>query len=461
MSLYRIHPADNVGVNLQNGHKYALFPVRAGENVVKYGFPIGHALCEIHPGELVHTHNLKTNLSDTLSYRYTPKQSAACVKTEGLPRFIPAYRRKNGGIGIRNDIWILPMVGCVNETANEIARQTGALAFPHPYGCSQLGEDHETTRQILKGLALHPNAGGVLLLGLGCENNQMDAFLPLLGDYDRARIRTLICQEALDEVAEGVRIVKELQALAERDRRVQVPVSMLKVGLKCGGSDGFSGISANPLLGRFTDLLTAMGGACVLTEVPEMFGAETILMERCISKEVFDKTVRLINRFKEYFTAHGQTIYENPSPGNKKGGISTLEDKSLGCVQKGGSAPVTDVLDYGEQVKTGGLSLLNGPGNDMVAVTNLAAAGCHLILFTTGRGTPLGAPVPTIKVSSNLPLAQRKKNWIDFDASRLLEGRNLEKEFFEYVCAVAAGRLTQNERHGARSIAMMKDGVTL
>ena len=402
MGFVLITPKDNVRVDLENGHKYAARDIKSGERIVKYGFPIGIATEDIREGEHVHSHNLRTLLSGNGEYRYTEKRTVQ-EKTE--PTIINAYLRKNGDIGIRNDIWIINTVGCVNKTAERLSSLTGAFYFSHPYGCSQLGDDHGITQKILKGLINHPNAGGVLILGLGCENNNIEEMKKVLGEYDAERVRFLNAQDSADEIAEGVKIIGELRAIAEKDIRTKVPISKLKVGLKCGGSDGLSGITANPMCGRMTDKLTAMGATAVLTEVPEMFGAEHILMERAVSREVFDDTVRLINNYKQYFISHGQPVSENPSPGNKAGGITTLEEKSLGCVQKGGKTPVTDVLDYGDRLKRPGLSLLNGPGNDMVSVTNLTAAGCHLILFTTGRGTPLGAPVPTVKIATNTALA--------------------------------------------------------
>lgn len=369
---------------------------------------------------------------------------------------ISAYQRKNGDIGIRNDIWIIPTVGCINGTANALAQKTGAFAFTHPYGCSQLGDDLLVTQKILCNLIKHPNAGGVLVLGLGCENNNIAELKKILGEYDAQRIKFLNAQDCEDELAEGVKIISELQKQGEKDKRTAVPISMLKIGLKCGGSDGLSGITANPLVGRITDEVTSMGGTCVLTEVPEMFGAEQILMNRCVDETVFNDTVNLINHYKNYIISHNQPVSENPSPGNKEGGITTLEEKSLGCVQKGGRAPVTAVLDYGDTAKKAGLNLLNGPGNDMVAVTNLTAAGCHLILFTTGRGTPLGAPVPTIKIATNTNLANKKKNWIDFDAKL----KN-EDDLFSLIVESANGKETKNEKNGYREIAIFKDGVTL
>ena len=458
MSLLRIHPLDNVAVDTATGHKEAFVPIAEGENIIKYGFSIGHATREILAGERVHTDNVCTNLGEKLTYEYHP---VSCVMPEQKGDTIEAYVRENGEIGIRNDIWIINTVGCVNKVAETLSRLTGALSFSHPYGCSQLGEDHAKTQKILKGLITHPNAGGVLVLGLGCENNNIEAFKKVLGPVDESRIKFLSVQDCEDEIKEGVRLIHELRTRALKDHRQQVPLSALKVGLKCGGSDGLSGITANPLIGSFSDRLIAAGGSTVLTEVPEMFGAETILMDRCVDENVFKKTVALINDFKDYFTRHGQVIYENPSPGNKAGGITTLEEKSLGCTQKGGHAPVVDVLDYGDKVCKNGLNLLNGPGNDMVAVTNLTAAGCHLILFSTGRGTPLGAPVPTIKVSTNTVLAEKKKDWIDFDAGPMVNGEDLSERFFRYVLSVAEGKQTCNEQNGYREIAIFKEGVTL
>ncbi len=454
-----INKLDNVEVNLEDGHKYALCNIKKGENIIKYGNPIGHATCDIKKGEHVHTHNVATNLSDNLSYTYEPEGLDFPVSNSN--RTFLGYRRENGLVGIRNDVWIVGTVGCVNKIAERLAALTGALAFPHPLGCSQLGEDQGITQKILSGLVHHPNAGGVLVLGLGCENNNIDLFKTVIGKYNPERVRFLNCQDHDDEVAEGVKIIEELKAYADTFVREEIPVTELRVGLKCGGSDGYSGITANPLVGRFSDALIGMGGSCVLTEVPEMFGAEHLLMKRCVDSAVFEKNVSLINDFKDYYKRHGQVVYENPSPGNKKGGITTLEEKSLGCVQKAGSAPVVDVLDYGDTVRKNGLSLLNGPGNDLVAVTNLTAAGCHLVLFTTGRGTPLGAPVPTVKIATNHGLAERKTGWIDYDASPVLEGKDLDADFLDYVLRVASGEETKNEIHGYREISIFKDGVTL
>lgn len=454
-----INKLDNVEVNLRDGHKYALADIKKGENIIKYGNPIGHATEDIKKGEHVHSHNVKTNLSGNLEYTYEPK-FYDIPKEEGERTFM-GYLREDGEVGIRNDVWIVNTVGCVNKVAEKIAAETGAFHFPHPFGCSQLGDDQSITQKILRGMVNHPNAAGVLVLGLGCENNNIEVFKKVLGEYNPARVKFLNTQDVEDDVCEGVKIVKELQEYAKRFVRVPIPVSKLRLGLKCGGSDGYSGISANPLVGRLSDKLIAMGGSCVLTEVPEMFGAEHLLMQRCESREVFDKTVALINDFKDYYTRHNQVIYENPSPGNKKGGITTLEEKSLGCVQKGGLSKVVDVLDYGDTVKKNGLSLLNGPGNDIVAITNLMAAGVHMILFTTGRGTPVGAPVPTVKIATNHELATRKSGWIDFDASPTLSGEPLTNELFEYIIKVAEGEETKNEAHGYREISIFKDGVTL
>ena len=454
-----IHPNDNVDVNLENGHKYSVCDIKKGEAVIKYGCPIGHATRDIAKGEHVHVHNLATNLSGNLTYTYTPFE--AKTPTEGTARTFLGYRRKNGTVGIRNDIWIVNTVGCVNKISERLAALTGAFAFPHPFGCSQLGEDMRTTQKILAAMVNHPNAGGVLVLGLGRENNHVAAFREVLGEVDPARVKFLVCQDVEDEIAEGVRLIEELKAYAATFTREEIPVSALTVGLKCGGSDGYSGITANPLVGRFCDTLTAMGGSCLLTEVPEMFGAEHLLMARSKDRAVFDKTVDMVNGFKDYYKRHGQVVYENPSPGNKEGGITTLEEKSLGCVQKAGGSCVVDVLGYGEPATRQGLTLVNGPGNDLVAVTNLMAAGAHLILFTTGRGTPLGAPVPTVKISTNHALATRKQGWIDFDASPVLEGHALDDAFFELVLDVANGTQTANERLGYREISIFKDGVTL
>ena len=447
-----INPLDNVEVH-EDGHKYARRDIAEGENIIKYGMPIGHATRPIAKGEHVHVDNVKTNLGEVLEYRYEPEFKD--VERKPAP-MIKAFRHADGRIGIRNDIWVIPLVGCVNRLAERLAASCGGLALTHPYGCSQMGQDHETTANMLAQFCHHPNAGGVLVVALGCENNTLESFKVRLGDYSKLNIRFLRAQDPGDEYERGLALLKELEAARPRER-VEVPASELVVGLKCGGSDGFSGLTANPLVGRFSDWLAARGGSTILTEVPEMFGAETLLMKRCRTRDVFDKCVKMINDFKDYYAAHHQVCYENPSPGNKAGGITTLEDKSLGCVQKGGSAPVEDVLLYGESVKRHGLSLLTGPGNDLVASTVLAAAGCHLILFTTGRGTPFGCVVPTLKVATNDMLAANKPNWIDWNA---MSNPDVEA-FARMVLAVASGEKAKNELNGAQGIAIFKDGVTL
>lgn len=447
-----INPLDNVEVH-EDGHKYARRDIAEGENIIKYGMPIGHATRPIAKGEHVHVDNVKTNLGEVLEYRYEPEFKD--VERKPAP-MIKAFRHADGRIGIRNDIWVIPLVGCVNRLAERLAASCGGLALTHPYGCSQMGQDHETTANMLAQFCHHPNAGGVLVVALGCENNTLESFKVRLGDYSKLNIRFLRAQDPGDEYERGLALLKELEAARPRER-VEVPASELVVGLKCGGSDGFSGLTANPLVGRFSDWLAARGGSTILTEVPEMFGAETLLMKRCRTRDVFDKCVKMINDFKDYYAAHHQVCYENPSPGNKAGGITTLEDKSLGCVQKGGSAPVEDVLLYGESVKRHGLSLLTGPGNDLVASTVLAAAGCHLILFTTGRGTPFGCVVPTLKVATNDTLAANKPNWIDWNA---MSNPDVEA-FARMVLAVASGEKSKNELNGAQGIAIFKDGVTL
>ena len=453
-----INRLDNVEVDLSTGHKFAVRDIAKGENIIKYGFPIGHAITDIKKGESVHSHNLKTNLGDNMEYTFEPEYYELEKSGEA---FFMGYEREDGSVGIRNDIWIVNTVCCVNKTAQILAQKTGAKYFPHPYGCSQLGDDQTVTQQILAGMINHPNAGGVLVLGLGCENNNIDEMKKILRNVDENRVKFLVTQECEDEIAQGIRLIDELKEYASKFERKKISAKRLVVGLKCGGSDGFSGITANPLVGRFSDRLISMGGSCVLTEVPEMFGAEHLLMKRAENREVFEKCVKLINNFKDYFRRYNQVIYENPSPGNKAGGITTLEEKSLGCVQKGGKATVVDVIDYGEKVTKNGLTLLNGPGNDDVACTNLMAAGAHLILFTTGRGTPLGSAVPTVKISTNTALAQNKKNWIDFDAGKVLDGNDCTEELFGLVMEIASGKQAKNEIFGYEEIAIFKDGVTL
>jgi altronate hydrolase len=458
------------------GHKMAISDIPAGGEVIKYGYRIGNAKEDIKTGNWIHVHNVKTALGDLLEYSYNP--TPVEEKTTEDVKFM-GFNRPDGKVGVRNDIWVIPTVGCVNNVAEAIVKMANkwldanragletvgeVITFPHPYGCSQMGDDQEHTRTILADLIQHPNAGGVLVLGLGCENSNIDVLKPYIGDYDEKRVKFLVAQEHEDEITDSVEIIKELAAYAATFKREPVSVSKLVIGMKCGGSDGLSGITANPLVGRFSDLLISKGGTTILTEVPEMFGAETILMNRCANEELFHKTVDLINDFKNYFKSHNQTIYENPSPGNKKGGISTLEDKSLGCTQKSGSALVKGVLAYGERVKTPGLNLLSAPGNDLVAATALAAAGAHIVLFTTGRGTPFASPVPTMKIATNSRLAGKKSNWIDFNAGVLVEDSNMADEtqkLFDLVVETASGKLVRSEEAGFHDMAIFKQGVTL
>ena len=456
--------------DIPQGHKIALADIKEGEKVIKYGFPIGVAKQDIKAGSWVHVHNVKTGLGDVLDYEYNPSGSE--LEPTEHAHFM-GYRREDGRVGVRNEIWIIPTVGCVNSIASALEKQAKSLAvgtvedivaFPHPYGCSQMGDDQEHTRTILADLVKHPNAGGVLVLGLGCENSNIGELKKYIGDYDENRVKFLVCQECEDEMEEGEKLLEKLIDYAAGFSREPISASKLIIGMKCGGSDGFSGITANPLVGKFSDILIGKGGTTILTEVPEMFGAETLLMNRCENEELFHQTVDLINDFKQYFKDNHQTIYENPSPGNKKGGISTLEDKSLGCTQKSGSAAVKGVLSYGERVHTPGLNLLSAPGNDLVAATALAASGAHIVLFTTGRGTPFASPVPTVKISSNSTLAGKKKNWIDFNAGVLVEDAELEEtgqKLFDYVIDVASGKKVRSEEAGFHDMAIFKQGVTL
>jgi altronate hydrolase len=490
-ALLKIHGNDNVAVatrdlikgevfaeytlslldDVPRGHKVALIDIGCNEKVVKYGFEIGRVLVDVKAGSHLHSHNLKTNLKDGTQYQYQPSLHGHLTSEKGLT--FKGFRRANGKVGIRNEVWIVNTVGCVNRTAQRIAQicsqrffgQADAfVAFTHPYGCSQLGDDLKDTRAILASLITHPNAGAVLVVGLGCENNQMAALLEQAGDYDSDRLRFYNSQQVGDEIEEGVNAIAEMLPLLAQDKRVECPASELVLGMKCGGSDAFSGITANPLVGRMADKITEMGGTAILTETPEMFGAEQILMNRANSPQVFEQIVSLVNEFKQYFIDHKQPIYENPSPGNKAGGLTTLEEKSLGAIQKGGQATVTQVLNYGQAASNKGLVLLQAPGNDAVSSTALAASGAHLVLFTTGRGTPLGFPVPTVKISSNSDLAQRKPHWIDFNAGVVLDGVNMDdcaNDFFNQLLKFASGQLTKNELNDCREIAIWKRGVTL
>lgn len=482
--LFKINDKDNVAVALEElkkgeiidnikllddipfGHKVLLNDLKSGENIIKYGNSIGHLTIDCKKGE----HNLKTNLSDIIEYKY-------CGENEYKPKkcdvTFNGYLRQDGRAATRNEIWIIPTVGCVNNTAKRLEKIgqdiigdgcDGVFAYTHPFGCSQLGDDQENTRKILAALANHPNAGGVLIVSLGCENTNVETFKKYLGEYNEKRIKFLVTQDCENELKKGEKLLKELYSFVKSFKREPIPINKLVVGYKCGGSDAFSGITANALCGRLTDKLTSFGTSAILTEVPEMFGAEKLLIKRCENEKVFNKCVNMINSFKQYFFSHNQECYENPSPGNHDGGITTLEEKSLGCIQKGGKSVITDVLEYGEHCKKQGLNLLTGPGNDIVSTTNLTAAGANIILFTTGRGTPLGASVPTIKVSSNSRLAKRKSNWIDFNAGELIENgdfENMTEEIFKLLIDIASGRQTKNEQNGYRDISIFKDGVIM
>ena len=482
----KINPADNVAVAISDaeaenghsfipaGHKMALCDLPENADVIKYGFPIGHLTKAVSQGDLIDHTNLKTNLEGLLEYSYQPELVE--IAPAETPAFFKGYSRTDGRAGVRNELWVIPTVGCVNGVVQSIRnlfeKEIGeypsiekVVAFPHNYGCSQLGDDHENTRKILADMVHHPNAAGVLVVALGYENNQLGAFRELVAEVDGSRVKFMESQKIQgDEVEYGLELLREIAKASSDDKREEIPVSELKVGLKCGGSDGFSGITANPLLGRFSDWIVSQGGTTVLTEVPEMFGAETILMSRCQDKETFDKTVSLINDFKEYFMKNDQPVYENPSPGNKAGGISTLEEKSLGCTQKSGTSIVRDVLSYGDRLETKGLNLLSAPGNDLVASTALAAAGCQIVLFTTGRGTPFGTFVPTAKISTNTALAVGKPRWIDFNAGSIVDGvpsDTVDRQFVDFVIGVASGNLANNEKSGYSEIAIFKSGVTL
>ena len=458
--------------DIPQGHKFAIKPIKKGDAVIKYGFRIGYAQADVEVGGWIHTHNLKTALGELLDYTYNPEGHKDVEPTDEA--YFEGYMRENGKVGVRNEVWIIPTVGCVNSIARAIEATARlnkpegvdeVVAFTHPYGCSQTTEDQENTRTVLADLINHPNAGAVLVLGLGCENSRIEVLKNYIGEVNPDRVKFLQVQDVDDEQEAAAEIMEELMSYAANFKREKVSAKELIIGMKCGGSDGLSGITANPTVGLFSDMLVSKGGTTILTEVPEMFGAETILMDRCANRELFDKTVCLINDFKEYFIKNGQEIYENPSPGNKDGGITTLEDKSLGCTQKSGSSLVKGVLAYGERVKNKGLNLLSAPGNDLVASTACAAAGAQIVLFTTGRGTPFASPVPTVKIATNSRLAGKKGNWIDFNAGRLVTDdvpmEQLAQELFQLVLDVASGKKVKAEIAGFHDLAIFKQGVTL
>lgn len=492
----RVHPSDSVLVALQPlpsdmeialddktfnlqeaipaGHKFALQDIEAGKDIVKYGSAIGIATNKITRGSWVHTHTMKTRLSGIISYSYNPTPYTMSEPRNIRKTFL-GYPRTTGSVGTRNEVWIIPTVSCVNHTTEVIAeaarrrfedRCDGIYALPHNTGCSQLGEDARMSQHILKGIVQHPNAGGVLLVSLGCENNDLKHFMPLLDSIDEKRVRTMVTQEIQgDEIAHGLELIDEILQEMQHDARVETPVSKLALGLKCGGSDAFSGLTANPLVGSIADRLVACGGSGILTEVPEMFGAEHLLMNRADTEETFDKIVALINAFKQYYLDSNLPIYENPSPGNREGGITTLEEKSLGNIQKSGFSPIIDTLTYGESVKKPGINLLEGPGNDNVSITNMLASGAQMLLFTTGRGNPLSSMIPTIKIASNSRLAETKPNWIDFNAGSILEESSLSTtrdELWNHMLDIASGiEKTRSEIENYRAIMIFKKGVLL
>ncbi|MDP1559944.1 MAG: altronate dehydratase family protein [Pirellulaceae bacterium] len=515
----RLHPQDNVVVSLQGsetgspweeelanggpdravgttvvamepipaGHKMAIRPIAAGQWVIKYGLPIGLAQTDIAVGQRVHVHNVKTGLDAGIATQpdWEPLPAAPLttpiLTTGDDPNQFLGYLRENGQVAIRNEIWILNTVGCVNQTAQQLAAWAnrtlvgrvpnldGVYAFSHPYGCSQLGDDLQATRNILSGLTRHPHAAAVLFLGLGCENNQLQMQLDAIGPEALKKVRWFSTQDVSDEMEQGRQWLTEMAQQISRYTRQPLPANKLILGMKCGGSDGFSGLTANPLLGRIADWHCAMGGTSLLTEVPEMFGAEPVLLGRCDQPSTRTAVDQMIETFKDYFRQHDQPISENPSPGNKDGGLTTLEEKSLGCVQKGGTAAlIKQCVPYGGQASAelGGLGMVNGPGNDGVSITALTAAGAHLVLFTTGRGTPMGAPAPTMKIATNPTLAKQKPGWIDFSAGDFITGTatldELRDRLWEQILRVASGQQeAKNELNGYREIAIWKIGVTV
>lgn len=449
------------------GHKFALRDISAGEKVIKYGSVIGKAIKDINKGEWVSTHNLKTLLKPEWKPEW--KGNKAKEVNVSIPqKTFWGFKRKNGKVGIRNEIWIIPTVGCINGVLKDFARSVerpewidDVKVLSHPYGCSQLGGDLENTKRILSGLARNPNAGGVMVVGLGCENLQLSYMKEELKNHPN--VSFLMLQAVNDEYEA---LFKSFSEVAERaySERTECPISSLTIGVKCGGSDSLSGITANPLVGKVSDYITYYGGTVLMSEIPEIFGAEDEIISRIEDEEVFNKFVRAITWFRNYYTRYNQPVSENPSPGNIKGGITTLEEKSLGAVKKSGSNKVTDVLWYGEEAKRSGVNIVFGPGNDLVSTTALAGSGAVMILFTTGRGTPFEAVVPTIKISTNSDLKRRRPDWIDFNAGEIAEGKDMDellRELINLIIEVANGGRTKGEERGLQEIAIFKDGVIL
>lgn len=461
-----INDKDNVGVcltetdNIPAGHKVALCDINKDDFVIKYGQIIGRATQFIPKGSWVHSHNLRSHLDEKMEYEYNYKAFNPEIKAG---TFL-GYKRDKGRAGIRNEIYIIPTVGCVNNVCMRVEKLCqkyvkgsidGIFALTHQFGCSQLGEDNDNIKKLLCSVALNPNASYVLFVGLGCENNGLDGIKEYLKPFNRDNIAYFNCQEVEDDVSYAVDIIKGFADKVKDLKREEVSLKELCIGLKCGGSDGYSGLTANPLVGTITDKFVSLGASAILTEVPEMFGAEQLLMNKCKDKQVFVKYKEMIENFKAYYTDNGFPVYENPSPGNKKGGITTLEEKSLGCVEKAGSTEIVDVLEYGELVTKSGVSVLNAPGNDLIASTALAASGCQIVLFTTGRGTPFSTFVPTMKIATNDRLSNFKSNWIDFNAFSM----NAEGLFDIIMSTVNGVYKCKNEDQ--REIAFYKTGVTL
>ncbi len=496
--LLQLHPTDNVAVArvqvaageeiqlgpvvvrvsepIAAGHKVAIRPIAAGEAILKYGQRIGLAGTHIDVGSWVHVHNVNAARLET-EYEYCNELIEPSKPAES--RTFMGFRRADGKVGTRNYVALISTVNCSATTARYVAMELaksdlrdfpnvdGVIPLVHKGGCafSFGGEDHQQLNRTLAGFARHPNIAARLILGLGCETAQAghlqsDHGLMQLGGPSASRSNgplpmVLNIQEVggvRKTVDRAVGVLRDLLVQANDVRREPIPVSELLVGLECGGSDGASGITANPALGYASDLMVAHGGTAILSEIPEVYGAEQLLTRRSISREVADALLDRIHWWEDYAQRHHASIDNNPSYGNKQGGLTTIFEKSLGAVAKGGTSPLRAVYKYAEPVTERGFVLMDTPGYDPASVTGMVAGGAQVIVFTTGRGSCFGCkPAPTIKVATNTPMFNRMREDMDINAGTILEGATVEdvgREIFEMIIATASGRQTLSEAQG-------------
>lgn len=486
-TLLRLHPKDNVALALRPlpsgarvsvegislftrdpipyGHKVALVSIPKGGRIIKYGYPIGRAVRSISPGEHVHVHNTESGRAHGDTARPVIREESSLIPRFPQDTFL-GFRRQDGRVGVRNHVLVMASVHCVNGGVERIGREVpGVVALPHIYGCSQLGEDLAQTRRVLEGYVSHPNVGATLIVGLGCEALPTRELVDGLRDRGY-RVELLLLQEiggSRAAVRKGKELAAELLGEVGKLRPEPVPLSELVVGVECGGSDAWSGVTANPAVGAIADALVAHGGTVILSEVTEFIGAEHILAARAISPEVGKAILRAVARREGVAVEMGVDLRgAQPSPGNMEGGLTTIEEKSLGAIVKGGTTPVREFLGYGERPSARGLVVMDTSGNDLESVTGMVAGGAQVVLFTTGRGTPVGNPiVPVIKISSNTPLYERMRDDLDFDAGSILRGEpptSVAARLAALLLEVAGGRPTQAEVWGHREFAIEPRG---